>query len=150
MKGTWTRGIAILVVAIAVVAVILGYKYGSSNKVETFVPRTVVKVRSTTRYGDILVTTGGFTLYTYKLDEKNHSECETFCLHVWPPFTVPDGVRPVGEGAMNLGTILRSNGERQVTYQGMPLYRYVYDHYPGRVLGDSGWWSVVRVSSADA
>jgi predicted lipoprotein with Yx(FWY)xxD motif len=148
MRRSRIRRLWLVGIAIVIVATFLGYRYGSQSTFEKERPVAVVKIRSTTRYGKILVSAGGFTLYTYKLDKKNHSECETFCLHVWPPFTVPGGVRPIGEGVFGLGTLLRSNGERQVTYEGMPLYHYVYDQYPGRVLGDSGWWSVVKLPAS--
>jgi len=137
-----------LALAAAVIAVFLGYHYGSSDHVVNVHKRAepVVSVRRTHRYGDILVTSAGFTLYTYKLDTKDHSECGEFCLHVWPPLVVSDAVRPVGAGVGGLGTFERSNGEWQVTYEGLPLYGYLYDRHPGRVSGDAGWWSVVRVS----
>jgi predicted lipoprotein with Yx(FWY)xxD motif len=138
--------VKVLGIAVVVVTVLLGrYEFSSGNKV-TARTEVVVKIHSTKRYGNILVTAQGFTLYRYKFDTKDHSECETFCLHVWPPFTVADGVIPEGVGLTGLGTLLRSNGEYQVTYEGMPLYHYVYDHYPGRILGNAGWWSVVKVS----
>lgn len=44
-----------------------------------------------------------------------------------------------------LGTIIRSNGERQVTYEGTPLYRCVLDHVPGRIEGEGDGWSVVQL-----
>jgi predicted lipoprotein with Yx(FWY)xxD motif len=103
----------------------------------------VVKIHDTDRFGKILVTQGGRTLYTYKLDTIDHSNCATFCLQVWPPLVVQNGVVPRGSGVSGLGAITRADGQRQVTYQGMPLYTYVLDHAPGSIEGDSGWWSIV-------
>ncbi len=105
----------------------------------------VVKIRSTSRYGKILVTRGGFTLYTYQSDTKNHSNCMAFCLQMWPPLVVPAGDTPAGKDVTGLGTITRSNGVRQVTYRGLPLYSYVLDHVPGRVDGEGDGWSVIQL-----
>ena len=54
---------------------------------------------------------------------------------------------PVGNGVTGVGTIRRSNGELQVTYQGIPLYLFVGDHAPGEVSGNikdtwGQWWVV--------
>jgi predicted lipoprotein with Yx(FWY)xxD motif len=40
-----------------------------------------------------------------------------------------------------LGTITRDDGSIQVTYKGVPLYRYVNDTAPGEFNGSSlpGW-----------
>jgi predicted lipoprotein with Yx(FWY)xxD motif len=58
-----------------------------------------------------------------------------------------------GEGAegKKLGTVLRNDGRRQVTYAGTPLYFYIHDNRPGQVLCQDvfefgGLWLVVRSS----
>ena len=65
-------------------------------------------------------------------------------------------VRPkAGRGADTslLGTIRRSDGSRQVTYAGKPLYYYVGDREPLQVLCQNveefgGLWLVVRPTGA--
>ena len=50
--------------------------------------------------------------------------------------------------AATLGTITGSNGQKQLTVDGMPVYTYVGDHAPGDTSGQglniSGglWWAV--------
>jgi hypothetical protein len=68
--------------------------------------------------------------------------------------TVPTGTAHVtgaaGIGASNLGTVARSDGTLQVTYKGMPLYRYSGDTKAGDANGQgfAGIWFVVTASSA--
>jgi predicted lipoprotein with Yx(FWY)xxD motif len=50
-----------------------------------------------------------------------------------------------------IGTTTRSDGRRQVTYAGRPLYYYVGDRKPGRITCQDvaeygGTWLVVRPS----
>jgi predicted lipoprotein with Yx(FWY)xxD motif len=138
------NAVIVLLAALAVTAVFVGtVKFSSNPHVKK--AQDVVKVHATAQYGKILVTRGGFTLYTYQLDTKNHSNCYAFCLQMWPPLVVPTGDVPTGDDVTGLGTITRSNGERQVTYEGMPLYGYVLDHVPGRTAGEGDGWSVVRL-----
>ena len=59
------------------------------------------------------------------------------------------GRRAPGVDASLLGTILRSDGRRQATYAGKPLYYYVGDRKPLQVLCQNvrefgGLWLVVR------
>ena len=70
----------------------------------------------------------------------------------WPPFVVVETVR-AGSGATRslIGTTRRSDGSRQVTYAGRPLYYYVGDRKPGQILCQhvsefGGLWLVVRAS----
>ncbi len=64
------------------------------------------------------------------------------CLSVWKPLTVKAGVKPVGP--VRLGTIVRPDGRTQVTYRGLPLYRFTGDTKPGDASGegihDVGVW----------
>ena len=59
----------------------------------------------------------------------------------------PGQASPKGQGVSDLGTITRSNGQKQVTYQGIPLYLYIGDHSAGQVNGNikdtwGQWWVV--------
>lgn len=72
----------------------------------------------------------GFSLYAFTLDVDRTSSCEGPCADRWPPFL---GEPIAGEGVDQslLGNAERSNGAIQVTYNGMPLYRFVEDTSPG-------------------
>lgn len=81
----------------------------------------------------------GMTLYIFLNDEPNSGEsaCYDQCEENWPvfsaeePLTLPEGIP--GE----LGTIERTDGTMQVTYNGWPLYYWVNDAAPGDVTGQN-------------
>jgi len=88
--------------------------------------------------GDYLVDEGGLTLYVFLNDEQNSgsSACEDQCLANWPPL---EGEAAAGGGvdAGMLGTITRSDGSTQATYNGWPLYYFANDSAPGDTNGQS-------------
>jgi predicted lipoprotein with Yx(FWY)xxD motif len=103
----------------------------------TTTPSKTATVRAAhTRLGRILVDSQGRTLYLFKADSGAKSACFGPCAAAWPPLRT--GGKPVagsGASAALLGTIPRSDGARQVTYNGHPLYLFVKDHKPGDVTG---------------
>jgi predicted lipoprotein with Yx(FWY)xxD motif len=86
--------------------------------------------------GSILVNSSGRTLYLFKADVGASSACSGACATAWPPL-LATGKPIAGTGltASKLGTITRSGGGRQVTYNGHPLYLFIKDHKPGDVSG---------------
>ena len=91
---------------------------------------------SKSNLGSILVTSKGRTLYLFKADVGTQSACSGTCVTKWPPL-LATGKPTAGAGltASTLATITRSDGTRQVTYNGHPLYLFVKDHKPGDVKG---------------
>ncbi len=87
------------------------------------------------------------TLYAYAKDQPNSntSACMGACLSTWPAFTT-QGNPTVGTNATasdgtkldssKLGTITRSDGTTQVTYNGWPLYYFTGDRAPGDINGE--------------
>jgi predicted lipoprotein with Yx(FWY)xxD motif len=86
--------------------------------------------------GSILVDSTGRTLYLFKADSGSTSACTGACATAWPPL-LATGKRTAGTGltASNLGTITRSGGNQQVTYNGHPLYLFIKDKKPGQTNG---------------
>lgn len=96
-----------------------------------------VAVRSTPQLGSFLTTPNGTTLYTYTGDKSGVSNVTGALLAAWPAFTASGTLTlPSGVGG-TLGTITRSDGTKQVTYNGMPLYTFVRDTGPDVVNGQN-------------
>src|SRR5918911_1146754 len=92
-----------------------------------------VTVRSSS-YGPILFDGRGKALYVFTKDTSGKSRCSGACAAAWPPYLVRGRVAAgPGARASLLGTIRRSDGTRQATYAGRPLYFYVGDAKPGEV-----------------
>lgn len=109
---------------------------------------TVVKVAKSTRWGTILTLANGDAVYRLVRDPPNRSTCSGACATVWPPVVLAPGQRTViGKGVHGLSTITRTDGTKQVTYKGVPLYLFAGDHAPGQVNGNikdrwGQWWTV--------
>ena len=86
--------------------------------------------------GSILVDSTGRTVYLFKADSGTSSACSGACATAWPPL-LATGTPTAGTGltASKLGTITRSDGNQQVTYNGHPLYRFIKDQKPGDTNG---------------
>jgi predicted lipoprotein with Yx(FWY)xxD motif len=109
-------------------------------------------LRMTTINGTAVVTNAkGLTLYWFAPDTSTTSKCTGSCATYWPPVT---GRVTAGSGVTGtLGTITRSGGATQATYDGHPLYTYVGDTAPGQAKGNGlnlsgGLWYEMTVSGA--
>lgn len=99
---------------------------------------------ASTDLGDILVDAEGMTLYMFDPDAQGESTCYDDCATAWPPLTV-DAAPTAGEGAddSKLGTVERTDGTLQVTYNSWPLYYWAQDAAPGDTTGqavNNVWW----------
>ncbi len=92
-----------------------------------------LQLRHTT-LGTILVNGGGFTVYAFTRDPRNHDRCAAIsgCTSIWPLLTT-SGAPKLGTGVRRslVGTITLAGGGRQVTYAGHPLYTYIGSSGPG-------------------
>ena len=105
----------------------------------------------TTHIGGVTVVTNatGRTLYWFAPDTATRSACYGTCAAYWPPVR---GAVIAGPGATGrLGTITRSDGSVQATYDGHPLYTYIGDTAKGQANGNrlnlnGGLWYEVTPS----
>jgi predicted lipoprotein with Yx(FWY)xxD motif len=104
------------------------------------------------KFGRIVVDARGKTLYMWAHDRRRRSTCYGKCARAWPPLITRGKPRAVS-GARNalLGTSLRSDGRRQVTYHGHPLYYFAKDRKAGQTAGAGltafgGRWDPVSVA----
>jgi predicted lipoprotein with Yx(FWY)xxD motif len=94
----------------------------------------------------VLTNAQGFTLYMYAPDTSTTSNCTGGCASTWPP--VPGPVTAGSGVTGTLGVITRSDGTKQATYNGHPLYMYSGDSAAGQNNGNGigGVWHEVTVS----
>jgi len=82
-------------------------------------------------------------------DSATASKCYGSCAAYWPPVY---GTPKAGPGVTGtLGTIKRTDGTTQATYDGHPLYTYIGDSAPGQARGNAlnlngGLWYDLPVS----
>jgi predicted lipoprotein with Yx(FWY)xxD motif len=99
----------------------------------------------------VVTNSKGFTLYWFVPDTSTTSKCTGSCATFWPPVKGP---ATAGSGVTGtLGTITRSDGTTQATYDGHPLYTYAADTAPGQAKGNGlnvsgGLWYEMTVSGA--
>ena len=102
-----------------------------------------------TKLGTYLIGYNGMTVYTYDRDTTAKSTCDGICADNWPPYIVgpEDNVAQVKAGVTGkTGTIIRTDGRIQVTYNGKPLYFFGTDKTSGDTKGDGvvGEWHVAK------
>jgi predicted lipoprotein with Yx(FWY)xxD motif len=107
------------------------------------------------QFGQYLTDGKGRSVYRFAADTGSTSTCYGPCAAAWPPL-VTTGKPTAGPGvnAADLGTTNRSDGTKQVTYFGHPLYLYTADTAPGMTNGQGlnnlgGLWWLVSPSGSD-
>jgi predicted lipoprotein with Yx(FWY)xxD motif len=105
--------------------------------------------------GRYLAGTSGRALYLWVADGHNKSVCAGACAVSWPPLTTTSAPVAAGGVAMShLGTTTRSDGVKQVTYDGHPLYYFAGDTSKGSLTGQGSnefgakWWLVAPSGAA--
>ncbi|GGP85689.1 SCO0930 family lipoprotein [Streptomyces melanogenes] len=101
-------------------------------------------IRQDAALGSIVTDGQGNTLYRFDNDtpQPPKSSCDGDCAKTWPPVPA-DGVSGgTGIKAADLGSVQRTDGTRQATLGGWPLYRYSQDARPGDTKGQGvkGTW----------
>lgn len=119
-------------------------------------PPGVVTIATTTEAGKThLVSGSGRAIYLWVADKRSTSHCTGACAKSWPP-VVSTAAPIAGSGAnsADLGTTTRSDGSKQVTYDGHPLYFFLGDQTPGATYGQGSdnfgakWWLVAPSGNA--
>jgi predicted lipoprotein with Yx(FWY)xxD motif len=119
---------------------------GSSSAASSSAALQVTKNSS---LGQIVTTSSGMTVYRYDADSASPSKsnCSGQCLTAWPPVLATGSGKPQVSGVSSslVGEITRSDGTKQITLDGWPLYTYAGDSAAGQANGQASggvWWAV--------
>lgn len=93
--------------------------------------------------GDFLADPNGMTLYSFDNDTNGVSNCYDICAQNWPAYMLTNIPSTL---PTNWSVTTRTDGTKQYTYKGMPLYFYSKDTKPEDVTGDGvgGVWHLVK------
>ena len=146
------RYLTLLLPVILLTVFISGCAENQNSTTSTTIPVTTtlsetvqIDVSVRADLGQFLVDGKGMTLYLFRNDETGKSNCNGQCAMLWPPL-LAGGHNLAGEGVIGtIGVIERTDGTKQLTYAGMPLYYYPGDKNPGEANGQgiNGVWFVV-------
>lgn len=104
-----------------------------------------VQVRFDPTLGHYLTGPNGMSLYVFSNDEPGVSNCYEQCAVNWPPLLIEGETVVTAPLSLSgvFATTERSDGSRQVTYNGWPLYTWVNDAAVGDTSGQGVgdvWW----------
>ncbi|MFJ9688697.1 SCO0930 family lipoprotein [Streptomyces bacillaris] len=101
-------------------------------------------VQDSQKLGKVLTDSEGFTLYRFDKDTAKppKSNCDGDCEKAWPVVPAGDVTAAAGTDASLLGEVVRTDGSKQLTVDGWPMYRYAKDTAPGQTNGQGvgGTW----------
>jgi predicted lipoprotein with Yx(FWY)xxD motif len=133
------RKIALLIAAAALsAAALIAAVFGDTSSASPLqASKGALVALRTTALGNVLVDARGHTLYLFEKDKHGRSACYGACATYWPPLSSTAKPRP-GRGvhASLLGLSKRTDGKRQVTYAGHPLYTFIADKKAGQTTGE--------------
>ena len=139
MKNAFGLTVIAAVVLLLVGAAIAGAAPSARSATVTTAP---------TSLGRVVADGSGRTLYLFEKDTPKRSACSGTCAVYWPPLLTGGAVAIKGVQRSVLGTIRRSDGTRQVTYAGHPLYLFSGDSSRGQTNGEglhdfgAGWYAL--------
>jgi predicted lipoprotein with Yx(FWY)xxD motif len=100
------------------------------------------------QFGAILATPKKQALYYWQVEKRvgGKIRCTGSCAKLWPPLYAKAAVpRHVKGIAGTFGTITRSDGRKQVTYNGLAVYSYAHEGPTQVLCDDVNGWFVVRL-----
>jgi predicted lipoprotein with Yx(FWY)xxD motif len=115
----------------------------------------MVITTKTSSAGSFLANGSGRAIYLWMKDGKDSSACSGGCASAWPPVTAAGALTAAGSvNQADLSTFTRSDGTKQVAYDGHPLYYFEGDPAAGTVTGQGSdafgakWWLVDPAGTA--
>jgi predicted lipoprotein with Yx(FWY)xxD motif len=102
--------------------------------------------------GWVLAVSNGQVVYAYDKDPKGGTPaCTGSCAQIWVPVTGSHPVAsPADKGMGTFGTVTTSNGAKQITYNGSPLYTFKgAKALATKGDGVGGVWHVIKMSESN-
>jgi len=111
---------------------------------------TQVLIVQHSNLGWVLAEANGQVVYTYGGDSKNGSPtCTGSCLSLWPAVTGVPLAGPADALPGTLGTVAMTNGAKQITYNGLPLYTFKgAKPLSTKGNGVGGKWHVIKLPAS--
>jgi predicted lipoprotein with Yx(FWY)xxD motif len=112
---------------------------------------TTVMIVQKSSIGYVLAEANGQVVYTYGKDSKGGSPtCTGACATSWPAVTGTPKAGPADTFPGTFGVVKGAGGVEQITYNGMPLYKFA-GAKPLTTAGNGldGEWHVVALSATD-
>lgn len=108
---------------------------------------------ATSGLGTVLVDGHGRTVYVFSADRPGAPACTAACLAAWPIVSVAGTPQDPPGASARLGVLLRADGVRQLTIDGLPAYTFTGDGAAGATTGegkglDAGVFTAVDASGA--
>ncbi|MBT2471176.1 hypothetical protein J7E97_25780 [Streptomyces sp. ISL-66] len=126
-----------------------GYGYGAgaasaSDDAAAAEPGGQLAVAQNEQLGPVLTDSAGFTLYRFDKDtaKPSKSNCDGDCAKTWPVVAAGDATAAAGTDPALLGEVVRTDGSKQLTVAGWPVYRFGKDTKAGDTNGQGvgGTW----------
>lgn len=133
-----------------------GYGSGSGSDADAGKtgPAGQLALRDIPEVGSVVTDSAGATLYRFDKDTPKppKSACEGDCAKAWPPVSASDASASEGIEAGLLGEVVRSDGSKQLTLGGWPVYRYAKDGQAGDAKGEGvgGTWHALAADGKKA
>lgn len=101
-------------------------------------PKADIQITNNATLGKVITDKSGKTLYFFSMDATpGASACTGGCLAVWPVFySANPTLGDTSLHAADFATITRTDGAKQTTYKGWPLYYYASDAAAGDTKGE--------------
>ncbi|MYT27169.1 hypothetical protein GTW69_44085, partial [Streptomyces sp. SID7760] len=103
-----------------------------------------LSVRDIASVGSVVTDSAGMALYRFDKDtaQPPKSNCDGDCATVWPAVPADDASAAAGIDAALVGSVARTDGSKQLTLGGWPVYRYAKDTKAGEAKGEGvgGTW----------
>ncbi|MFE5538997.1 hypothetical protein ACFQ78_25075, partial [Streptomyces sp. NPDC056519] len=120
------------------------YGAGSANATADAKGAGQLAIAQNEQIGALLTDSAGMTLYRFDKDTAKppKSNCDGDCAKAWPAVAAGDATAAAGMDASLLGEVVRTDGSKQLTVAGWPVYRYSKDTKAGETNGQGvgGTW----------